>query len=199
VENSLLTFLWRGSPLHERSRGATISPLFVWASGPLQSDTIEKRRRWYVALFFVAGGGSYFLIYFLIGALSGRALEGAALSAAVYVVMLGMMYLILSRRRRKRLRELSEQGQVECYLRRPDAPEGDRFRKWNAGIATPTPGLLPFQPVRGRTSIARGKSFDIRIHATLGSRYTACGMPDHPYGSTPAMVRLRIVACLKPH
>ncbi len=118
MENSLLTFLWRGSPLDERSCGATIPPLFVRASGPLQSDMTEKRRRWYVALFFVAGGGSYFLI----GVLSGRALEGAALSAAVYVVMLGVMYLILSRRRRKRLRELQPvRGRTSMASCLPDA------------------------------------------------------------------------------
>ena len=127
----------------------------------------ESRRRWYVALFLVGGGVAYFLIKVLFG----DAVDVAALSASFYVAVLGVMYLILSRRRRKTLRKLSEQGQVECYLRRPEAPVGDRYRKWNVGLVTPAPGLLTFQPVLGRTSIARGEPFDIHIHAARGTRY----------------------------
>jgi hypothetical protein len=116
------------------------------------------------------GGG---VVYFLIKVLSGDAVDVAAVSAAFYVVALGATFLVLSRRRRKTLRKLSERGQVECYIRRPEAPRGDRYRKWNIGLVTPAPGLLTFQPVLGRTSIARGEPFEIRISASRGPRYPA--------------------------
>jgi hypothetical protein len=129
----------------------------------------ENRRRWYVALCLVGGGAAYFLIRVL----SGVAVDVAAVSAAFYVVALGAMFVVLSRKRRKTLRKLSERGQVECYIRRPEGPRGDRYRKWNIGLVTPAPGLLIFQPVLGRTSIARGEPFEICIQASGGPRYPA--------------------------
>lgn len=137
-------------------------------SAALQSDMTERRLPWFLILLVAVAGG----FNFLIKVLSGDPPGDAAISTAIYVVMIGLVFLFFVRRRRKTLRRLSEQGQIECYIRRPQAPDGDRYRKWNFGLVTPSPGTLTFQPVLGRTSIARGEPFNIHIHATSGPRYS---------------------------
>ena len=130
----------------------------------------EKQRRWYILLLFGGGGAAYFLIKVLFG----EAPEVAALNTVINLVFLGVLLRVLWRRRRKTLRRLAEQGQVECYLRRPEAPQGDRYRKWNVGLVTPAAGTLRFQPVLDRTSIARGDAFDIPLGSSRdASRYPA--------------------------
>jgi hypothetical protein len=129
----------------------------------------EKRLPWFLILLIAAAGA----VNFLIKVLSGDTAGDAAISTAIYVVIIGLTFLFLVRRRRKTLNRLSEKGQMECYIRWPGAPESDRYRKWNFGLVSPAPGILRFQPVLGRTSIARGERFDIRIHAAPGSRYPA--------------------------
>jgi hypothetical protein len=136
---------------------------------PLQSDMTEKRTRWYLILLIVGGGA----VYFLLEVLSGESADDAAISTIIFVGVLSLMFIFLLRRRRKTLHRLAEHGQIECYMRRPEAPEGDRYRKWNGGLVNPAQGILTFQPVLGRTTIARGEPFDIRVIATAGSRYPA--------------------------
>jgi hypothetical protein len=129
----------------------------------------EKRFRWYLIV-WIAGGGA---AYFLYEVLSGDPVDDAAISTVIFVGILSLTVLFLLRRRRKTLLRLAEQGQVECYIRRPEAPEGDRYRKWNIGLVKPSQGLLTFQPVLGRTSIARGEPFDMRVKAMAGPRFPA--------------------------
>ncbi|WP_045731093.1 hypothetical protein [Pseudarthrobacter chlorophenolicus] len=129
----------------------------------------EKRFYWYLILSISVLGG----INFLIKIVSGDTAGDAAIGTVIYVFIIGLMFLFLVRRRRKTLRKLAEKGQIECYIRRPQAPKSDRYRKWNIGLVTPSPGTLTFQPVLGRTSIARGEPFNIRIQATSGPRYAA--------------------------
>lgn len=129
----------------------------------------EKHVRWYLVLLIAAGGA----VYFLYELLSGEATGDAALSTVIFVVVVSLMSLFLLRRRRKTLRRLRDQGQLECYIRRSGAPEGDRYLKWNFGLVKPAPGVLTFQPVLGKTSIARGEPFELRVHANPGSRYPA--------------------------
>lgn len=129
----------------------------------------EKRIRWYLILLIVAGG----VVYFLFELLSGEPAEDAAISTIIFVGILSLMFFFLLRRRLKTLRRLAEHGQIECYIRRSDAPKGNRYRKWNIGLVTPSQGILTFQPVLGRTSIARGEPFDIRVLETAGARYPA--------------------------
>jgi hypothetical protein len=129
----------------------------------------EKRRRLYLVLLLVGGGGIYFLYEFL----SGEPSDDAAISTLIFIGAVSLMLIVLVRRRRRSSQRLAERGQIECYIRRPDAPEGDRYRKWNIGLVTPGQGVFTFQPVLGRTRIARGEPFDIRVTATAGSRYPA--------------------------
>lgn len=129
----------------------------------------EKRRRLYLVLLLVGGGGAYFLYAIL----SGEPADNAAISTAIFIGVVSLMIVFMLRQRRKSSQRPAERGQIECYIRRPEAPEGDRYRKWNIGLVTPAQGIFTFQPVLGRTRIARGEPFDIRVITTAGSRYPA--------------------------
>ncbi|SDS60653.1 hypothetical protein SAMN04489743_0432 [Pseudarthrobacter equi] len=129
----------------------------------------EKRRRLYLVLLLVGGGGAYFLYELL----SGEPSDLAAIGTLIFLGAVSLMLIVLVRQRRRSSQRLAQRGQIECYIRRPDAPQGDRYRKWNIGLVTADQGVLTFQPVLGRTRIARGDPFDIRVMATTGSRYPA--------------------------
>ena len=130
----------------------------------------EKRRRLYILLLFGGGGAANFLIKVLFG----EAPDVAAVNTVIYLALLGVLLRVLWRRRRKTLQRLSDQGQIECYLRRPEAPQGDRYRKWNIGLVTPAAGALMFQAVLGRTSIPRGDFFNTVLRPSPGAaRYPA--------------------------
>jgi hypothetical protein len=100
----------------------------------------EERTGWYLILLIVGGGA----VYFLFEVLSGEPADDAAISTIIFVGVLSLMFIFLLRRRRKALHRLAEHGQIECYIRRPEAPEGDRYRKWNGGLAKPAEGILTF-------------------------------------------------------
>lgn len=130
-----------------------------------------KRVRWLTVLLVSAAGG----INFLFKILSGDTPGDAAIGTAIYVVMMGAALALLLRNRGKTLRRLADSGQIECHLRCPEAPDGDRYRKWNFGLVLASPGVLTFQPVLGKTTIARGAAFDLDVQAVSGSRSAPTG------------------------
>ncbi|WP_157407849.1 hypothetical protein [Arthrobacter sp. ZBG10] len=125
-----------------------------------------KRVRWLMVLLVAAAGG----VNFLLKILSGDTPGDAAIGTAIYVVLMGSAVALLLRNRGKTLRRLADSGQVECHLRCPEAPDGDRYRKWNFGLVLASPGVLTFQPVLGKTTMARGAAFDLKVQEVSGSR-----------------------------
>lgn len=127
----------------------------------------NKGPYWLAAVGTVAIG----LVQFVSKILSGRSAGDAAIGAAIYMVIIGVVFLFLVRQRRKIVRSLKAKGQVECYIRRLPDPARGHKGKWEIGLVTVAPEVLTFQPVLGRTSIARGNSFDIRVLAVAGPRF----------------------------
>ncbi|CAA9209831.1 MAG: hypothetical protein AVDCRST_MAG83-1005 [uncultured Arthrobacter sp.] len=132
---------------------------------PLQSGMTKNRRRLHYALIFLAGG----VFYFLLKVASGETPAHAALSAAFFTVTLAIVMAFVVRWQRRSLRRVVERGQFACSIRLPEAPKGERFRKWNYGLVTPTAGALTFQPVLGTTTIHRGNPTRIDLQPSAGA------------------------------
>ncbi|MBJ2121712.1 hypothetical protein I6N91_12055 [Arthrobacter sp. MSA 4-2] len=132
---------------------------------PLQSGMTKMRRRLSYALVFLAGG----VLYFLLKVAFGEAPADAALSAAFFTITLAIAMAFVVRWQRRSLRRVAERGQFVCSIRRPEAPKGDGFRKWNYGLVTPTAGGLTFQPVLGTTTIHRGNPIRIGLRPSAGA------------------------------
>ncbi|WP_299169842.1 hypothetical protein [uncultured Arthrobacter sp.] len=118
-----------------------------------------KQRVGMLALVFTAAGLMYFLIQILLGDPPGR----AAIESAIWLIMFSTIFSVWIHFRGKKIRQLSDRGIVEGYIRRPEAPKGDPYRKWNYGLLKPRRGILSFQPVVGRTTRTRGVPFDVEL------------------------------------
>ncbi|WP_299170048.1 hypothetical protein [uncultured Arthrobacter sp.] len=95
-----------------------------------------------LALIFAISG----LVYFLVQILLGDATGPAAIKTAIWLPIFVVITTIYWYRRGRRIRQLNEQGVVEGYIRRPDAPKEDVYRKWNYGLLTPQRGILSLDP-----------------------------------------------------
>lgn len=129
----------------------------------------QKQRVGMLALAFTVGGLVYFLVQILFGDPPGE----AAIEAALWLIILIIIVCIWMHLRRKKIRQLSDHGIVEGYIRRPEAPKGDPYRKWNYGLLTPRRGILNFQPVIGTTTRTRGEPFDIELRTPASGHRNA--------------------------
>lgn len=129
----------------------------------------KNKRRWYLALYAIGTGGAFFGYL----RLSGQPLRVAGLSTIIWVAWMSLVIMVIFRRRRKSMARISAQGQVSCFIRRPAAPAGDRYRKWKSVLIAPDSGVLTIHPTWGGTLITRGSSFTLKVHPSAGPRRPA--------------------------
>lgn len=133
---------------------------------------MQRFSGWHLAFYSYLVGASLllFLLYTLV---LGRSPAVAALQIGVLVPTSAVTFALISLWQRRTVRRLLAEGRFRCDLRRPQASKGDRYRKWQGVIVTPSPGMLSVQPVFGRTSIAIKEVFELRLSAPPGARYEA--------------------------
>ena len=130
-----------------------------------------RKRAGMLALAFAISGLVYFLVQILFGDPPGH----AAIETAIWLTLLIVFFGVWMHLRAKKVRQLSDHGIVEGYIRRPEAPKGDPYRKWNYGLLTPRRGILTFQPVIGTTTRKRGEPFDIELETPASGHRKATG------------------------
>lgn len=93
----------------------------------------------------------------------GRPLLDALFDATFWTVISGITLVFELRRSRKVKARLEEKGQIRAFLRYPDALPGSLSGIWNMGIATPSGGLIDFQPAVYDTLEPSGRPTQIKV------------------------------------
>ncbi|MGO4584929.1 hypothetical protein AB4Z38_13715 [Arthrobacter sp. 2RAF6] len=100
----------------------------------------------------------------------GRPLVEVIAESVFWAIIYGALSVFELRRIRRTKVRLEENGQVRAYLRYPNSRPGSLDGIWNMGIATPSAGLIHFQPAVYDTLEPSGRPTTIKVLQFLPDR-----------------------------
>ncbi|MCF3138250.1 hypothetical protein LRQ04_03175 [Paenarthrobacter sp. AR 02] len=123
---------------------------------------------WGYVIFFVLLTAGWMVI-------GRRDLLDSLITALMYTVVYVLLAVFQLRRIGKTNQRLGEAGQFRAFLRYPDSRPGSLSGIWNQGIATPSPGVIHFQPAVYDNLEPSGRATEIEVLEVVHERRNVGG------------------------